>query len=92
QIQSGSEAWGVYHFSGSPHVSWFEFAEAIFEQANKQSILKNKPELTAITTEQYPTPAKRPANSKMNCQKIKESFGIEPSNWQLALERIKEYQ
>ncbi|MBD1578030.1 dTDP-4-dehydrorhamnose reductase, partial [Vibrio sp. S11_S32] len=42
QIQSGSEAWGVYHFSGSPHVSWFEFAEAIFEQANKQSILKNK--------------------------------------------------
>ena len=92
KIQAGSEIWGIYHFSGMPHVSWFEFAKEIFEQANKQGIVCNKLELTAIATEEYPTLAKRPINSKLNCQKIKDVFDIEPSHWQLALERIKEYQ
>ena len=91
-IQAGNEAWGVYHFSGDPHVSWFEFAETIFAQAHNQGLINKKPELTAITTEQYPTPAKRPENSKLDCLKVKEVFGVKPSDWQLAIKRIKEYQ
>ncbi|OEF22689.1 dTDP-4-dehydrorhamnose reductase [Vibrio rumoiensis] len=92
EIQAGNEEWGVYHFSGAPHVSWFEFSEVIFAQAYNQGVIDHKLKLNAISTEQYPTAAKRPENSKLDCRKIKDTFGIEPSNWQLAIKRIKEYQ
>ncbi|OED89086.1 dTDP-4-dehydrorhamnose reductase [Vibrio breoganii] len=81
---------GIYHFSGAPHVSWYEFAQEIFEQAEAKQLLK-APALTSITTDMYPTPAVRPENSKMNCDKIANNFGIAPSNWQAALENIEGY-
>ena len=84
--------YGIYHFSGMPYVSWFEFAQAIFEQAKKKGVLENIPNLTSITTEQYPTPAKRPANSRLNLDKIKQAFDIEPSDWQQALNNISAYK
>lgn len=83
--------YGIYHFSGMPYVSWFEFAQTIFEQAKEKSVLENIPNLTSITTEQYPTPAKRPANSRLNLDKIKQAFDIEPSDWQSALKNITAY-
>lgn len=83
--------YGVYHYSGLPHVNWFEFANVIFDCAIGEGVLTNKPKLTSITTEQYPTPAKRPSNSRMSTDKITASFAIEASNWNSALVRIKEY-
>lgn len=82
--------YGVYHFSGTPHVSWFKFAQSIFTEAERASLL-TAPELSSITTNMYPTPASRPENSKMNCTKIKQVFGIEPSDWQAALTNIEAY-
>ncbi|WP_120511429.1 dTDP-4-dehydrorhamnose reductase [Photobacterium salinisoli] len=91
-ITSGQPTnYGIYHFSGLPHVSWFEFATAIFDSAVKYQLLSKKPQLNPITTADFPTPAKRPVNSKLNCEKIQREFGITPSNWQLALERIEDY-
>ncbi len=84
--------WGIYHYSGLPHVSWFGFAQFIFSEVEQAKLYeKNVPLLTAITTADYPTPAKRPANSKLNCSKIEYNFGIAPSNWKLALKSIKAY-
>jgi len=83
--------WGVYHFSGMPYVSWFEFAQYIFTKAKKKEILENIPQLTPITTKEFPTPAKRPENSKLNCQAIENEFGIVPSDWLSELENIKNY-
>jgi dTDP-4-dehydrorhamnose reductase len=83
--------YGVYHFSGLPYVSWFEFANYIFDTAIEQRAIKKKPSLSSITTAQYPTPAKRPSNSRLSNEKINNSFLIEASDWQLALTRIKEY-
>ncbi|MFH4676101.1 dTDP-4-dehydrorhamnose reductase [Vibrio alginolyticus] len=83
--------YGVYHYSGLPHVSWCQFADAIFESAVTQGILTKKPNLTSITTDQYPTPAKRPSNSRMSTQKIKDEFFIEASDWKVALSNIKAY-
>lgn len=91
QVQNGSTEWGVYHFSGEPHVSWFEFAQAIFQKAEDNKVLENTPALTAITTNEFPTAAKRPENSKLDCSKIKATFGIEASDWKMALNRIEEY-
>lgn len=87
----GKEQSGVYHFSGEPHVSWYQFAIAIFEAAAGHGVLMIPPVVNEITTDQYPLPAPRPANSRLDCSKIKAVFGIEPSNWTSALNNIKAY-
>lgn len=89
--QGDSIQYGVYHFSGLPHVSWFEFAESIFDTAVKQGLINKKPTLTSIKTEQYPTPAKRPSNSRLSTEKITNAFLIEASDWKVALSNIQGY-
>jgi dTDP-4-dehydrorhamnose reductase len=91
QIARDRHAYGIYHFSGFPHVSWHAFAEKIFEIALEQDVLVKPIQVNPITTLDYPTPAKRPANSRLNCHKIHNAFGIEQSDWRTALVRIQEY-
>jgi len=83
--------YGIYHFSGEPYVSWCDFAKMIFTEAVSQNVLKRAPLVNSITTADYPTPAKRPANSCLDLTKIQQVFGIQPSNWQKALKNIKAY-
>lgn len=90
-LQGKSEAFGIYHFTGKPYVSWHQFAEAIFAEADLQKIIEKRPLVNAISTSDYPTPAKRPANSRLDLKKIKQVFNIEPSDWQKALKNIKAY-
>ncbi|RLM03486.1 dTDP-4-dehydrorhamnose reductase, partial [Gibbsiella quercinecans] len=71
---------GIYHFCGDKEVAWNEFAEVIFVSALKSGVLAAKPQINGITTEQYPTPAKRPKYSVMNCRKIN-SQGVTLSMW-----------
>jgi dTDP-4-dehydrorhamnose reductase len=91
QIINGNHAYGVYHYSGFPHVSWHTFAEKIFEIALDQDVLTQPIKVNPITTIDYPTQAKRPANSRLNCDKIHNAFGIQQSDWQAALVRTREY-
>ena len=69
---------GTYHFSGAPAVSWHEFASAI---------LVDKPNLhvNPISTDQFPTPARRPRHSVLNCDRIRDTFGITQPDWHAAL-------
>lgn len=80
--------WGLYHFSGAPACNWYEFAITIFEQALKLGLLKRTPRLNAITTADYPTPARRPANSVLDCRKIRQTFGITQPDWPAELLNI----
>lgn len=92
-IEQGQQPeWGVYHFSGMPYASWYEFATKIFEVAVNHSVLEKQPKISAIPTSAYPTPAKRPANSRLNCSKIEAQFGITPSHWMSALNNIQAYK
>ena len=91
-LHNGNHDYGIYHFAGLPHVSWQQFATEIFNQANVQGIISKVMRVNAITSDQYPTPAKRPANSRLNCQKIELAFGIKPSDWQAALSQLNSYQ
>ena len=91
QIADDSHVYGTYHFSGFPHVNWHTLAEKIFEIAFEQGVLKQQIQVNPITTQDYPTSVKRPANSRLNCNKIHNVFGINQSDWQAALVRIKEY-
>ena len=86
------QRFGVYHFSGFPYVSWHQFACHIFEQAVTQKLIDKAPQVNAITTAQYPTPAKRPAFSMLNCDKVQQTFSITPSNWQIALNNLTLYK
>ena len=90
-LQPDFNAWGIYHFAGEPHVSWHGFATSIFDAAVAQGLLARSPLVNAIATRDYPTPAQRPANSRLDCGKIRQVFAIEPSNWQAALQNIKAY-
>ena len=92
QIANGESVdYGVYHYSGLPHVSWFEFADVIFDAAIDKGLLDKKPNLTSITTAQYPTPAKRPSNSRMSTKKVNDTFSIEASDWKVAVTKILPY-
>ena len=90
-LQPDFNAWGIYHFAGEPHVSWCQFANAIFKVAGEQGVLARLPQVNGITTAEYPTPARRPANSRLDCRKICQVFGIVPSDWQAALDHIRAY-
>lgn len=93
KIETGEKVnWGVYHYSGTPYVSWFEFAQNIFSAAKKSQLIESIPKLAAISTKEFPTPARRPKNSRLNCNAIETEFGISPSNWQFELDNIKNYK
>ncbi|MDH5929316.1 dTDP-4-dehydrorhamnose reductase [Vibrio lentus] len=89
--QGKTVEYGVYHYSGLPHVSWFDFADTIFDIAVEQGVLEKKPRLTSLTTDQYPTPAKRPSNSRLSTHKITQAFSVEASDWKAALNNIQVY-
>ena len=76
--------WGTYHYCGKGVTTWHGFAQAIFDLANQHDSLIVK-EVVPITTSEYPTPAKRPANSCMECSLITKNFGIIPRPWQESL-------
>lgn len=92
QLLAGNRAFGTYHFSGFPYVSWYEFSNEIFQQAGLQKILANRPLVNPISTTEYPTAAKRPANSRLDLTKIHRTFGIFPSDWRRALLQLQAYQ
>jgi len=67
-------------------ISWHEFAQAILDIAKAFVPLKTS-RVAPITSEQYPTPAKRPAYSALDCEKIQNTFGIYPKPWRDSLEK-----
>ena len=72
---------GVYHFCQPEPTTWYDFAKAIFSEADKQDLDLKISSVNAITTADYPTPAKRPANSVMNCTKFEKAFGFTIRPW-----------
>ena len=71
---------GICHYCGDEPCSWYEFARAIFLEAEVQG-LKTPSHVKSITTADYPTPAIRPAYSVLDCTKIESWFGVTRSNW-----------
>lgn len=74
---------GAYHLVNSGTTSWYGFAGAIF--AHSAAAGNKVPTLSPITTEQYPVPAKRPKNSRLNLDKLQDTFGLVPPSWEEAL-------
>ncbi len=79
QLIADPDASGTYHFSGMPDCSWADFARTIFDEAGIDCTV------TDILTSAYPTPAARPANSRMDCTSLTRAFGITRPDWRVAL-------
>ena len=78
-LNAGQEVSGIYHFSGRPDVSWADFAREIF------TITGRKISVESIPTSSFPTEAKRPLNSRMDCFTLNSVFGIERPRWKDSL-------
>jgi dTDP-4-dehydrorhamnose reductase len=77
-LQVDASLSGTYHFSGTPDVSWADFARVTFAQSGRSVAV------TDIPTSAYPTPAKRPANSRLECSGL-EAFGLARPDWRTFL-------
>ena len=77
----------IYHYCGDQPCSWYEFANAIFDQAMTNN-LKIPSIVNSIETSAYPTPAKRPAFSVLDCSKIENECGVLSSNWQEGIRQV----
>ncbi len=84
--RSGDELWGTYHFCGGPGVTWFNFAQAIFDAAGRRGVAA--PELQPMPADQYPTAATRPRFSVMDCTKIQRTMDIETPLWAARLPSV----
>jgi len=82
QLLLDSRKSGIYHYSGQPDVSWCQFANAIFEQMDCKTIA------SPIPTTEYPTPALRPLNSRLDCEATQKTFGITRPFWRDGLVEI----
>lgn len=84
--REGNIPWGTYHYCGAGSTTWHGFAEAIVHLA--APALGRTVPVIPITTADYPTPAKRPANSVLDCSKIRERLGIQPRPWRDSLAEV----
>jgi dTDP-4-dehydrorhamnose reductase len=75
--------YGTYHFAGSGEASWFEFAEEILDTAADR--LGKAPKLVPIPMIEYPTPAARARDTRLDCTAVVRAFGIRPRPWRQAL-------
>ena len=78
---------GIYHLVASGETSWFEYANYIFEQAKSLGVNLAIQQVNPIPTAAYPTPAKRPHNSRLNNQKIQHAFQIYLPDWKVHVQR-----
>lgn len=82
RAMAGGQAGGTYHFAGHPAVSWACFARETFAQSGRDVTV------TGIPTTDYPTPAPRPLNSRLDCTKITRDFGIAAPDWKSGLAAV----
>lgn len=81
QMRAGAPG-GIYHYAGAPDVSWAGFAREIFARAGRAVTV------TEIGTEDWPTPAARPRNSRLDCGLLKAEFGIARPDWRAGLDAV----
>lgn len=79
---------GTWHLTADGETSWHGFAEEIFQQAMASGLVAKTPRVTAITTAEYPTPARRPAYSRLSTDTLVQDFGVVLPSWQEGLKRV----
>ncbi len=81
-FHNGAGRSGIYHYGGIPAISWAGFARQIFASSGMKVAVRD------IPTSAYPTPAKRPLNSRLNACTLAADYGIEPPDWKTGLNEV----
>ncbi len=79
---------GIYHAAGSGETTWYEFAREAIQLQQKCEPEKRFAEIVPISTAAYPTPARRPANSRLDCSKLQERLGWRMMDWRESLYKV----
>ncbi|PAT36772.1 dTDP-4-dehydrorhamnose reductase [Vandammella animalimorsus] len=89
QAMQGSPAFsGIYHLTASGATSWFDYAQYIFEQARRIDPATARAQLVPIPSSEYPTPAARPLNSRLDTTHFEHTFGLIMPPWQQGVARV----
>jgi dTDP-4-dehydrorhamnose reductase len=87
-LDAVAQVGGVYHAAGAGETTWYGFAaEAVRQQAERTPEIRMA-EIDPIATVEYPTPARRPANSRLDCRKLRETFGWSMMRWEESLRAV----
>ena len=77
---------GIYHLCAAGETTWHGFAEAIIALAHVRGLLPRATPVRRITTAEFPTPARRPANSRLSCDRLQRDFGLSMPDWEHTLD------
>lgn len=83
-VAGEAAAWGTFHFAGMPSTTWHGLAEAVVAEARTHGSVRAE-RVEPISTSEYPTPARRPADTRLDGERIERDWGIEPPDWREAL-------
>jgi dTDP-4-dehydrorhamnose reductase len=86
EVDEVAQHTGIYHATAAGETTWFGFAQAIFDEARRKRVPGKTPRLVAIGTAEYPTPARRPANSVLSSARLQSTFGVAIADWRRGLE------
>lgn len=87
-INGRSPPSGTWHFGGTPHCSWYAFACEVLAQAHRRGLIAAIPHVQPIPTHEYPTRAKRPANSRLDGSFTQQALGLPTADWREGLARV----
>ncbi|AOY61708.1 dTDP-4-dehydrorhamnose reductase [Xanthomonas citri pv. glycines] len=87
-LRQPGEPSGLWHLTAAGQTTWHGFAEAIFAQARARGLLARTPRVEAIGTADYPTPATRPAYSRLDTHSLQDTFGVRLPDWQDGLSQV----
>ncbi|TAM09652.1 MAG: NAD(P)-dependent oxidoreductase, partial [Nevskiaceae bacterium] len=80
--------WGIYHYAGTPDTTWYGFATEIVARGQAAGLLDKAVPVHPITTAEYPTPAPRPRNSRLDCGVIHRILGVVQPDWHVELDVV----
>ncbi len=87
-VHLNSESYGIYHFTNEGKTTWYDFACEINRISQKKGLLTKEVRIQRISSEDYPSKAKRPHNSFLSKNKITQTFNLYPRNWEAALDEF----
>lgn len=85
-LSGGREPRGTYHYTGAGETTWYDFARAIGEGALRYGLVAKVPPIRPITSDEYPSRARRPAYSVLSCARIARELGRQPPAWEASLD------
>jgi dTDP-4-dehydrorhamnose reductase len=88
QAVGGADVTGIYHLAAAGEISWHGYARHIVSVAQEQGVQLKVRAVDPIKTSEYPTPARRPYNSRLNTQKLRENFSIHLPDWKVGVTRM----